>query len=45
MKLRLVKKIQNLFIFARKLYFITNSTAYKELKSKGIISSKKSAFL
>ena len=42
MKLRLAKKIQNIFINVRKLYFITNSTAYKELKSKGIISSKKS---
>ena len=42
MKLRLIKKIQNIFFIARKLYFITNSTAYKELKSKGIISSKKS---
>ena len=42
MKLNLIKKIQYLFIISRKLYFITNSTAYKELKSNGIISSEKS---
>lgn len=45
MKLRvikIIKKIKNIFIISRKLYFITNSTAYKELKLKGIFSNKKS---
>ena len=42
MKLRVINKIKNIFIISRKLYFITNSTAYRELKLKGIFSNKKS---
>ena len=39
MKFSVIDKLKNLFINSHSLYFITNSTAYKELKSNGTLSN------
>ena len=39
MKFSVIDKLKNLFINSHSLYFITNSTAYKELKSNGTLTN------
>ena len=41
MQLKVIRKIKYLFNDCRKLYFITNSIAYKELKKNGTIQNNK----
>lgn len=41
MQLKVIRKIKYLFNDCRKLYFITNSIAYKELKNNGTIQNNK----